>query len=116
MQETLFHIIGHSDWQRAQERGSYTPAGFDAEGFIHLSLRGQILRPANLLYAGRDDLLLLVIDPRRVAADVVFEPGSHGETEHFPHLYGELNLDAVTSTVDFPCGEDGSFVLPADLP
>jgi hypothetical protein len=33
----------------------------------------------------------------------------------FPHIYGPLNLDAVTEVMDFPCGPDGRFVLPAAL-
>ncbi len=111
----LFHIISRADWQNAQDAGEYRPAGLAHEGFIHLSQQSQILRPANLLYRGRNDLCLLVIEPELVAAKVVFEPGSHGETEHFPHLYGVLNIDAVIDVIDFPCGPDGSFELPDTL-
>ncbi len=115
MQETLFHIVGRSNWAAAQALGYYEPDGFDAEGFIHLSLKHQILRPANLLYTGRDDLMLLVIDHAKLTAEVIFEPGSHGEAEHFPHLYGRMNLDAVEGVIDFPGEPDGSFVLPEAL-
>lgn len=111
----LFHIIAEHDWAVAQQAGQYRPAGLESEGFIHLSQKGQILRPANLLYQGRIDLILLVIDPQLVDAEVVYEPGSHGEAEDFPHLYGALNIDAVIETVDFPCGEDGTFCLPEGL-
>lgn len=112
----LFHIISKDDWRDAENGDVYAPPGFEVEGFIHLSQRSQILRPANLLYRDRDDLVLLVIDPERVENRVVFEPGSHGESEHFPHLYGALNIDAVLSVVDFPCGEGGGFELPDELP
>jgi len=115
MELVLFHIIGEAEWARAEARGHYGPDSLTVEGFIHLSERGQILRPANLLYSGRGDLKLLVIDRSILRADVVYEPGSHGEDEVFPHLYGQLNLDAVVRTVDFPCEADGRFVLPADL-
>ena len=124
---TLFHIIAESDWRVAKELGEYRPAGLANEGFIHLSKKNQILRPANLLYRGRTDLALLVIDPSSVTSDVVYEPGSHGETEHFPHLYGPLNLDAVIGVVPFPCNASanareragatgGGFDLPEGLP
>jgi len=33
----------------------------------------------------------------------------------FPHLYGPLNLDAVTEVLHFPCDAEGQFVLPAAL-
>ena len=38
-------------------------------------------------------LVLLEIDPQRLGAPVRFEEGEPGED--FPHLYGELNPDAV---------------------
>lgn len=112
----LFHIIDSPSWAHAREADEYRPDGLNAEGFIHLSTKSQILRPANLLYSGREDLMLLIIDPEKVDSEVVFEPGSHGEDEHFPHLYGPLNLDAVVNVVDFPCEDDGSFTLPPALP
>ncbi len=112
----LFHIIEKQGWVDAQDRGEYHPDGLESEGFIHLSEKRQVLRPANLLYSGRQDLSILVIDPERLTSEVVYEPGSHGESENFPHLYGPLNVDAVISVVDFPCGGDGTFALPAGLP
>jgi len=111
----LFHIIGADQWAAVQAVGWYEPDGFAAEGFVHLSERDQILRPANLLYRGRSDLSLLRIDPARLKAEVVYEPGSHGEAELFPHLYGRLNIDAVDDVIGFPGEPDGSFVLPAGL-
>jgi len=115
MESVLFHIIGAAEWTEAERLGCHAPQSLATEGFIHLSERRQILRPANLLYAGRQDLELLVIDRSKLRADVVYEPGSHGEDELFPHLYGQLDLDAVSRRVDFPCGADGQFVLPSDL-
>ncbi len=115
MEEVVFHIISREGWVEAQERGRYAPDSYAAEGFIHLSKRAQILRPANLLYAGRSDLLLLKISVSALRADLVYEPGSYGEAEHFPHLYGPLNLDAILQVIDFPCEADGSFALPPPL-
>ena len=50
-----------------------------------------------------------------LAAEVRYEPGSHGEDELFPHLYGPLNLEAVRAVHDFPCEPDGSFILPSAI-
>jgi uncharacterized protein (DUF952 family) len=115
MESVLFHIIGEAEWADAERRERYAPDSLRVEGFIHLSERGQILRPANLLYEHRHDLRLLVIDRSRLSADLVYEAGSHGEDELFPHLYGQLNIDAVSRSVRFPCGADGRFQLPADI-
>lgn len=115
MSQVVFHIISRSAWRDAQDKGSYVPDRYADEGFIHLSKREQILRPANLLCSGRDDLLLLEIDTHALVSEVRYEPGSHGEDELFPHLYGSLNLDAVRTIHAFPCQADGSFVLPDEV-
>lgn len=109
---TLLHIAARADWEHAQQQGSYQLDG----PYLHLSERHQVLRPANLLYRGRDDLVLLVIARDALPAGaLVYEPGAHGEDERFPHLYAPLPLDAVVGVVEFPCGADGSFALPADV-
>lgn len=115
MESVVFHIIHESAWAVAQQTNAYLPDRFVEEGFIHLSKRSQILRPANLLYRGQADLRLLVIEVERLVAELVYEPGSHGEAELFPHLYGQLNIDAVIDVLDFPCEPDGSFMLPPGL-
>jgi len=111
----VYRIIGNEEWKVARTAGEYVPERFGDEGFVHLSSAGQVLRPANLLYSGRNDLKLLVIDVDKLEAELRYEPGSHGEEELFPHLYGHLNVDAVTDVIDFPCEPDGSFQLPESL-
>lgn len=115
MQHVVFHIIGAETWAAVEGSRTYVPERFDEEGFIHLSERQQILRPANLLYQGRNDLLLLEIDVTALHAELRYEPGSHGEDELFPHLYGPLNVDAVRAVHTFNCEADGTFRLPAHL-
>jgi len=113
----LLHIIGRQEWASALELGRPYDAPGQAEvGFMHLSTPDVVLIPANSFYAGRDDLVLLVIDERRLSAEVRWEEGVPPVGElRFPHLYGPLDLGAVVRVVDFPCGTDGSFELPADL-
>jgi uncharacterized protein (DUF952 family) len=62
----LFHIASTADWK--PECASYAPAGLLTEGFVHCSTSDQVARVANELFAGREDLLLLRIDPNRVSA------------------------------------------------
>ena len=108
----LLHICGVDDWRDAE--GDYRPPGFETDGFIHLSRADQVLRPANRFYAGRDDLVLLVIDERRVHGELRWEPSAVPEEagERFPHLYGSVPVEAVVDQVAFPPGPDGLFALP----
>ena len=100
-----------SEWEAARVLGDYRLDTLDSEGFIHCSTPQQVLGPANALYRGQDDLVLLVIDPARLTAELVYED-CYEAGEAFPHIYGPLNLDAVVRVVPFPPLPDGSFVLP----
>lgn len=102
----LLHITGKADWQAAIKAGVYKAASLAAEGFIHCSTAQQVARTANKFYKGRLDLVLLHIDPQRLAAEVRWEPA---DGEDFPHIYGPINLDAVRSVQDFAPDEHGLF-------
>jgi uncharacterized protein (DUF952 family) len=93
-----------------QAEGSYASPSLADEGFIHLSTPAQVLASAQRHYAGREDLVLLVIDPGAVSAELRWERSSHSP-DPFPHLYGRLDLDAVRRVVPFPAGPEG-FALP----
>jgi uncharacterized protein (DUF952 family) len=107
-QEKLFHIAEIGVWDRQLGGTTYLPAAYDADGFIHLSFEHQVLKPANLFYRGRQDLVLLDIDRDQLDPDVVVEPGT-GTDELFPHLYAPLPRAAVANVVPFPCDADGRF-------
>ncbi|MGH7779175.1 MAG: DUF952 domain-containing protein [Candidatus Binataceae bacterium] len=119
----ILHIASRAQWKDASKRGAYTPSSFAADGFIHCSAPEQAIATANEYFRGQLDLLLLCIDERRLTAPLRYEPAappagaSTGEPRSgmFPHLYGDLNLDAVTEVLEFPCAADGSFELPAKL-
>ena len=103
----------------AVARGSYAPSSLRDEGFIHCSTIAQVIDTANRFYRGQDDLILLFIDESRLKAELKYEAPTkdRGESsgELFPHLYGELNVDAVVRIVELPCEVDGSFQLPDGL-
>ena len=86
----------------------------ETEGFIHCSYEDQVLVPANALFAGQSDLLLLVIDPKRLTSDLVVED-SYASGTAFPHIYGPIDLDAVIDSIPFPCNSEGLFHLPGEI-
>jgi uncharacterized protein (DUF952 family) len=102
----ILHICPARDWETAQRLGEYCPASLELEGFIHFSRREQVLRVANHFYRGHQELVLLWVDPSRLSASLLWEPVG-GDT--FPHLYGPLNLDAVSAVTPFPCDNHGVF-------
>jgi uncharacterized protein (DUF952 family) len=109
----ILHIAVKNEWEAAvADREAYVPVRFALDGFVHCSSATQVLGPADRLFRGRTDLVLLVIDPTRLQADVVEEPGDPGKPETFPHVYGPIDLDAVVRVIAFPPGPDGRFSLP----
>ena len=110
----ILHIISRSRWATAAATGFYLADSLNKEGFIHCSTPEQVLSPANALYRGQKELVLLCIDPDRVQMPVVYED-CYDTGQAFPHIYGPLNVDAVVNVVDFPPGKDGFFSLPVGI-
>lgn len=104
----IYHITTREAWESAQAGGVYRAASLETEGFIHCSEAHQVIRVANVLYAGQRGLVLLRIDPGRLVSRVVYENASGG-TENFPHVYGPLNVEAVERVFRFEPGADGTF-------
>jgi uncharacterized protein (DUF952 family) len=110
----LLHLCGAQEWSRARGRGGIRPQapGSDVSAqFIHLSTPEQVHLPANRLFQGRDDLMLLHIDPALLDSPVRWEPGVATDPESmlFPHLYGPLPVRAVINVTAYPPGRDGTF-------
>jgi len=104
---TLYHLAVRAEWERAQAAGEYWRStiekSLEEEGFIHFSFAHQVQGSADRFYRGRDDIVLLVIDPGRLESEVRVE----GEKEQFPHLYGPLPVAAVIATHDVPIDREG---------
>jgi uncharacterized protein (DUF952 family) len=93
----LFHLADPTDWAAVDAgAGSYEPAAFEREGFIHLSSAEQLVATFGRYYADRTDLVLLTIDDSHpaVAPKLVWESLVGGP--EFPHLYARLDRNAVT--------------------
>ncbi|GAA4540968.1 GNAT family N-acetyltransferase [Pseudonocardia xishanensis] len=108
----LLHLTTPADWRAALRTGGITPL----EDFVHLSTAAQVTLPANRLFSGRADLLLLAIDP--AGLDVRWEPGVPGDPEsmRFPHAYGPIPTSAVLAGLPYRPRPDGGFDAPPPPP
>ena len=118
---TILHLASNNAWLAAVKDGIYHADSLSTEGFIHCSKASQIVGVANTFYHGQQGLVLLVIDPSKLEAELKWEPPAEPEPTHaregelFPHLYGPLNLDAVVNVITFEPDADGIFTLPDAL-
>lgn len=108
----ILHITDRPTWQAAQSTGVYRHASLDTEGFIHCSMPQQLVRVANTLFPGQRGLLLLCIESDRLRSALRYD---EVDGQHFPHVYGEINLDAVQQVLDFEPNSSGEFELPIEL-
>ncbi len=119
----ITHITTRAQWEQAQKAGEYRAPSLQDAGFIHFSYPHQVVGVANAFYRGQAGLVLLAVDSTRLTAELKNEPPYHPSASDeapapdnlFPHLYGALNLDAVTAVHDFPPNVDGSFNLPTGI-
>jgi uncharacterized protein (DUF952 family) len=109
----ILHITQQEQWEMAQHQGIYRADSLDTEGFIHCSTPKQVIKVANRFFPHQKGLVLLFIDSDKVTPEIRYETVE--ANEQFPHIYGELNLDAIFKVVEFEPGEDGFFNLPSDF-
>jgi uncharacterized protein (DUF952 family)/ribosomal protein S18 acetylase RimI-like enzyme len=113
--DVLLHLVEPAQWRAALADGALRPPSLTSVGFVHLSTPEQVHVPAQALFPGRRDLVLLVVDPARLTDPVRMEPGMPphpaGLLFLFPHLYGPLPTAAVIAVV--PYRPPAPFRLPA---
>src|SRR5579885_2876395 len=81
------HIARAEDWEAAQASGQYAPPELEEHGYIGCAMPKQVEAVANEQFAGRDDLVLLWIQPTRLEPVVIYERPHGAEVgELYPHV------------------------------
>jgi len=114
---TTLIIIARPDvWAAAQKSGFYSQSTvastLEEVGFIHSSFPDQTLEIANRRFKDEDNLILLLVDTKKVEAPIKYEGALSGRAGTFPHIYGPLNVDAVYDVVSLSKNEQGEFIAP----
>jgi len=111
----IYKISSASAWREAERQGVYRGSADDIrDGFIHFSLPSQLAETARKHFLGQTGLFLIEVDADALGEALRWEP-SRGD-ELFPHLYGELDLGAVTNVLDLRTRSDGSHDIPELAP
>lgn len=107
----LYHITSRENWAEAEIKRSYRATSLTTDGYIHLSTDKQLLATANRFFPGKSDLLVLAVNEKNLECEVKYE---EADGDSYPHLYGELNVDAVVEVVALPVTTSGEFDVPAE--
>ncbi len=111
----IYKICSASAWREAERQGVYRGSADDIrDGFIHFSLPSQLAETARKHFLGQTAMFLIEVDADALGDALRWEP-SRGD-ELFPHLYGELDLGAVTNVLDMHTRADGSHDIPELAP
>ena len=58
----FYHVTTAADWESAKQKGKYIHPSLEAEGFIHCSQDHQVAGVLERYFAGKTDLVKLVIE------------------------------------------------------
>jgi uncharacterized protein (DUF952 family) len=91
----ILHITTADDWAAARQAGTVTPPSLSSEGFVHCSTRAQLASTLERHFRGAGPLVLLVLHPGAIAADLRWDESYPGE--RFPHVYAPIPVSAVVA-------------------
>jgi uncharacterized protein (DUF952 family) len=108
---TIYKICPAAEWRAAEQAGVFRGSAVDLrDGFIHFSAAEQVAETAAKHFVGQTDLFLIHIDAEALGDALRWEVSRGGAL--FPHLYGDLRMQAVIRAEPLPLGPDGRHVFP----
>lgn len=108
---TIYKISPASAWREAERQGVYKGSADDLrDGYIHFSTAAQVAETARKHYFGQTGLFLIAVDADALGDALRWDRSRNDEL--FPHLYGELDIGAVTAILDMRARSDGYHDIP----
>ena len=95
----IYHVTTKAQWQKAIDAGYFEEPSLHTEGFIHNSTKEQVAGVLERYYKNKTDLVLLHIEEANLTATLKYELAA-SVNEMFPHIFGVINIDAVTKITD----------------
>ncbi len=93
----IYHVTTKQDWEIAIAKNVYEHDSLAKENFIHACSLQQLPGVLDRYYQNKTELLLLHIDESKLRSLLKYEH-SPSVNDSFPHVYGPINIDAVTET------------------
>lgn len=110
--KTIYKIVARDTWREAEAAGTFKGATIDlSDGYIHFSTAAQARQTAALHFKDQRDLLLVAVSTTTLGDRLQWEPSRGGDL--FPHVYGDLSMEAVSTVDELPLDDNGVHVFPA---
>lgn len=94
----IYHVAFADAWEDARQKGAYEHPSLKDEGFIHCLQDHQVAGVLERYFDGKTNLVKLVIDTDQLTSHYVFD-WSPTTQDTFPHVYGPINVSAVTDVI-----------------
>lgn len=110
MTAPIYHLAVAADWEAREGdyRRSTLERSLEEVGYVHCATAEQVHGVADRFYRGRDDVVLLTIDPERLGVPVRYE---QVEGQQFPHVYGPIPTTAIVSVTPLRPDDDGRLAV-----
>ena len=109
-----YHLVAREVWEAQREGLVYVPEAFAADGFVHCTDGvDAVIDTANRYYQGDPrDYVVLSIDTDALTAPVRYEDAAR----IFPHVYGPIEVAAVTAVRPVDRDTAGRFLRISSAP
>jgi uncharacterized protein (DUF952 family) len=105
----ILHCMKKETWEKVKTKKYFGEKNIALEGFIHCSPVKYMWRVAPNLKDIKDELVLLCIDTEKLESEVRWEDGDNSGRS-YPHIYGLINIDAVTSVLPYLKDSEGNWI------
>ena len=109
-----FHLVPSPVWDAQRHGELYVPEAFATEGFVHCTDGEQAVIDTANRYYQRDarPYVVLSVDTDALAAPVRYDDSAR----IYPHVYGPIEIEAVTIVREIERDADGRFVRILSAP
>ncbi len=107
----IYKVAGRDVFEASRAAGRFLGQPVDhADGYVHFSTAEQLAETIRLYFAGLDGQVLFQVAAAPLGAALRWEASRNGAL--FPHLYGDLPMDAVLALAHVDVPADGRLQLP----
>ena len=94
----IFYLTTRSYWETVS--GACIAEPSEGEQFVHCCDERQIAGVRRRYLPINEEVVALAFDPTQLPVETRYEPGTGGEPERFPHVYGPLQRGFVAFARD----------------
>jgi uncharacterized protein (DUF952 family) len=107
----IYKVVGREVYDASVAAGRFLGQPIDkADGYIHLSTAEQLGETIRLYFAGLGGQVLFQLPTGPLGETLRWEASRGGAL--FPHLYGEIDMAAITNVAHVDVPADGRLDLP----